>query len=397
MGIFTDGLTSLYNSLANRRSSVASNVVTSTRINYNQLNEIYKTGLGNKISRIKTGYSLKRQNIIFENTEDKLFYNTKLHKKIKEAFRWSLVFGRGIIVINDGGNLAEPLRKIENPNNLKFEVFSGKQVSVTDIETDLMNKRYYQPKNYIVHGFNFHYTRVIDFRYILPEEEDMPNYNYGGISEFELIYNQIINDGIIERASSSIVEKNSSLFYKIKGFKNSLQSNNEDNIVKFYSLSEDRRSIHGAGLIDSEDDVVTVSQSLTNLKDADDISLRRMALVTGIPLPMLVGEAVSGLNSAGTQERNSFNDMLQNIQEDYLLEPINELMSKLGKSPIKFSESQNTTALEQIEYETKALDNATKLYSLGYDIEQYLKEKGIEAKTSDSFESEFGLDENIGL
>jgi hypothetical protein len=47
------------------------------------------------------------------------------------------------------------------------------------------------------------------------------------------------------------------------------------------------------------------------LKDTDDISLRRIAMVSGVPLPMLIGENVKGLNSSGTQEKTSFNEMIE--------------------------------------------------------------------------------------
>ncbi len=383
-----DGIVSLYNSLANTRNATSGNIIQSNRVSWQQLNEIYKTGIGNKIVRIKAGYALKSNAINFTSEEDRTFYLAKIEAKLKEAFKWSLVFGRGIIVLNDGTDLSTPLEAV-NKDNIKLEVFSGDEVTVVQYGMDLNDKRYLQPIIYNVRGFNFHYSRVIDLTYIKPIQIDAPTYQYGGISEFELIYNQIINDGIVERSSASILEKNSSLFYKIKGFKHALTNKQEDNIVKFYSIAEDRRSIYGAGLIDSEDDVVTVSQSLTNLKDADDISLRRIAMVSGIPLPMLVGENVKGLNSAGTQEKTSFNEMIELLQQDYIVTKLNQLLGKFGLAPVTFKDNQNVTPLEKIQYETQAIDNALKLYDLGYDVDSYLKERGISVKSKDEFESEF--------
>lgn len=387
---FKDGITSLFNTLANQRSSTASNVVTGVNITDQQLNEVYKTGIGNKIVRIKAGYALKSNSINFSSQEDKTFYLSKLEAEVKEAFIWCLAFGRGIIVINDGGDMAQPLDTVDK-STVKFDVFSGDMVSVLEYEMDLLSKRYLKPKYYNVRGYNFHHSRVIDFTYIKPTELDAPTYKFGGISEFELIYNQLINDGVVERASASIIEKNSSLFYKIKGFKSALERKQEENIVRFYGMVEDRRSIYGAGLLDSEDEVLNVTQSLTNLKDADDISLRRVAMVSGIPLPMLIGENVQGLNSAGTQEKTSFNEMIELLQQDYLITKMNHLFGKLGMSAITFKDNQNVTPLEKVEYETKAIDNAAKLYDMGYDAESYLTEKGVNVKSRDEFESEFPL------
>lgn len=384
-----DGIVDLYNSLANNRNATNNNKVASVKVPDDQLNEIYKTGLGNKIVRVKSGYALKSNSLNFSSTDDKTFYLAKLQAKVKKAFKWSLVFGRGIIVINDGGDLSEPLDGEVIRSKVKFDVFSGDMVSVVSYQTNLSSSRYLQPEYYNVRGFNFHYSRVIDLTYIETTDEDAPSYNYGGISEYELIYNQIVNDGIVERASASILEKNSSLFYKIKGFKKALEMKQESNLVKFYKMAEDRRSIHGAGLIDADDDVVNVSQSLTNLKDADDISLRRIALVSGIPLPMLVGESVGGLNSSGTQEKTSFNEMIELLQQDYLISPLNQLFGKLGMSTISFKDNQNVTPLEKVDYETKVIDNAVKLNDMGYDAESYMIDHGVNGKSKDSFENEF--------
>ena len=389
-----DGIVDLYNSLANNRNATSNNIISSNRVDDSQLNEIYKTGLGNKIVRVKAGYALKSNALNFSSVEDKTFYLAKLEAKVKKAFKWSLVFGRGIIVINDGTDLSLPLEDVIR-GNVKFDVFSGDMISVTSYEMDLSGSRYLQPEFYNVRGYNFHYSRVIDLTYVEVTDQDAPTYNYGGLSEYELIYNQIVNDGIVERASASILEKNSSLFYKIKGFKTALENKQESNLVKFYKMAEDRRSIHGAGLIDSEDDVVNVSQSLTNLKEADDISLRRIALVTGIPLPMLVGESVGGLNSAGTQEKTSFNEMIELLQQDYLVTPLNALFGKLGMSTVSFKDNQNVTPLEKVEYETKVIDNAVKLNDMGYDAETYMKEHGVQGKSKDDFTSEFTLLDDV--
>jgi len=389
--LFLDGIVDLFNSLANRRNATQNNRIAGTmRIPFSELNDIYKTGIGNKIVRIKAGYATKSDAIIFESDESKEFYISNLQKYVKEAFVWCLVFGRGVIVINDGSDLSMPLKGVLDKDKVKFDVFSGDMVSVVSYQHDLSKADYFKPEYYNINGFDFHHSRVIDFTYLKATQNDRAKYNFGGISEFELIYNQIINDGVVERASASILEKNSSFFYKIKGFKQALQNKQEESIVKFYGISEDQRGIHGAGLIDIDDDVVSVSQSLTNLKDTDDISLRRLALVTGIPLPMLVGENVKGLNSSGQQEKTTFNEMIEILQQDYLLGGLRELFDKIGLGLISFRDNQNVTPLEKIEYENKAIDNALKLYDLGYDITTYLTDRGVDIKARDDFSVEFG-------
>ena len=383
---FIDGLKNLLSNLANTRNASNANTVVSQKVPDTELRAIMKTGLGNKIIRIKNGYAL-REELQFENPNDKDFYEKRLQKHVKKAGGQMLGFGRSVVLINEtGADLSKP--KVGEVGNFKLDVFSGDMVTGQGASLDLSSPRYNIPERYNVRGFDFHHSRVVDFRYIEPPEFDLPYYRYGGISEFELVYGQIVNDAVVERASASIIDKNSTIFYKVKGFKNALQAKQEKDILNFFSLTENARSVFGAGIVDAEDDVINVNQTMTNLSDADQITLRRLAMVTGIPLAILVGESVRGLNSTGDTEKQVFNEMIETLQQDYYLPPINELMGKMGRNPITFSESQNITPTEKIEFEAKAIINAEKLFLMGQDANEYLIKKGVIEK--DDFATIFG-------
>ena len=376
MSRFTDGLANIVNQLANRRSAVAVNRIVSTKLDWPQMRAIYRSGLGSKIVRIKAGYALN-DTLQFKDLRDEKLYKAKLERAVKKAAKQMIGFGRGIILINErGANHSKPASSFDLAR-VKLDVFSGDMVSVTGVSTDLDDPRYQKPKHYVVRGKSFHYTRVIDFTYFLPVEEDLPNYQYGGVSEFELIHAQMINDGIVERASGSIVEKNSTLFHKIAGFKDRIACGDDDALIQYYSKLADLRSIYGDGIIDAEDDVVSVAQALTNLADVDQITLRRLAMVTSIPLPILVGESVTGLNSTGAQERQSFQDMTETLQYDYLLDPITQLCAVYGIDDVCFKDNQGGTANERLDYETKVIANAKALDELGEDYRGYLKDHDI--------------------
>ena len=375
---FKDSLVSVTNGLANIRNAQSTNSIVSKRILYPELRQIYKTGLGSKIVRIKAGYALN-DTIQFEKKDQKEYYDKHIAQQVKDATKFMLGFGRGIIVLMEpGANLSKPLKSNNvNLDTIKLKSFSGDMVSVAQASMNLTSDRYMKPTVYVVRGQRIHWTRVIDFNYVLPSEFELPSYFYGGMSEFELIYPQLINDGVVERATPVILEKNSTLFYKLQGFKKSVQEGQQDNILKYFSTLESARSIYGAGIIDGDDEIAEVSQTLSNLSEADQITLRRLAMVTGIPIAILVGESVKGLNSTGDSEMKVFQDNTENMQSDYLLTPINSLMSKLGLPPIKFKENQSETPLVKVEYESKAIENAFKLFQMGEDHAAYLEDKGI--------------------
>jgi len=384
---FVDGITDIINNLANTRNAINNNKVTHSGVQFDELRAIYKTGIGSKIVRLKSGYALK-DTLQFKSLSDEVVYKNILEKKIKSAVRFMLGFGRGVIVLyNKGEDMSTPARGKFDPKNVEMKVFSGDMVTAINPSLDLMDSRYFMPKFYAVRGVSFHHSRVIDFTYVEPTEYDKAMYQYGGISEFEFIYSQLINDSIVERATPTILEKNSTLFYKVAGLKDAMMSKTDSHIKEYFSRVETARSIYGAGLLDAEDDAFTVNQTLTNLADADGITLRRLAMVTGIPMAVLVGENVKGLNSSGDNEMRIFQDTIEVMQEDYLKEPINQLFSKLGLDVVEFKLNQGRTPEERIEFETKVILNAKSLWELGEDHTKYLEENAVVVK--DKFDSFF--------
>lgn len=373
---FFDGLLNVLSNLSNRRNVVASNSFTHLKLNAATLRAIYKSGVGSKIVKIKAGYSLN-DTLQFDDVATEEYYNTKLAHDVLKTVKYMLGFGRGIMVMyQSGDDLSKPYSP-DATRLIKHRVFSGDMVTVSEYGTDFEDERYYKPLIYSVRGKAMHWSRVVDFVYHEPVEEEAPTYSFGGISEFEMIYPQLINDAVVERASGSIVEKNATVFYKVKGFREMLQLGKDKDLIKYFSALEDNRSIYGAGIVDGEDAIETVSQALTNLDDVNNISLRRLALVTGIPLPWLIGENVGGLNSTGENERLIMQDMIESLQFEYLLHPINRVMRLHRQKPVTFKNNQGETPTIRVEYEGKVIANAKLLNEMGEDQNEYLERHDV--------------------
>jgi len=376
---FADGLRSFTSALVNQRSASSQNGFELSTLTRQEQTAIYATGLGSKIVRLKAGGALAGT-IQFETTDDEAFYDERLKYKVREAARWMLIYGRGIVVVfMPGDDLREELdRNRLDGERAQCTVFSGDMITVSDIERDLQHPRYYQPKEYMVRGVPIHHSRVVDFTYIKPPELEAPRYQYGGISEFDLIYDQLIADGVVQRASPRIIDKASTLFYKVEGFKDAMKMGQEKDMVDYFTRMEDVRGTMAAGLIDSADEVYAVEQTISNLADADQITLRRLAMVTGLSITRLVGENVKGLNSSGENEQAMDREMLETFQDEYLLPCIDKLMALFGRDGVSFRDNQGETAGDRIEYETKAIQNARLLYEMGEDHTGYLREKDIQ-------------------
>jgi len=381
---FNDGLVSLTNNLANTRNAYTQNTIVNNKLSDEENNNIYKSGIGNKIVNIKNNTAYK-EGFTFDSTADEKYFNKHLAKKVKEASLWMTVFGRGIfVIIEKDKKLSEPLSKDINKNTLLFKVFDGSMVTANSTDRNLMSERYYKPTMYQVRGESIHHSRVIDFTYLPVREDDKPNYQYGGMSEFELINEQIINDGVIERAAPAVLEKSSTIFYKVEGFKQAIQNKKESDILTYFAALENLRSVYGAGVVDSKDTVESLTQALSGLSETDQITLRRLALVTGIPLAVLVGESVKGLGANGDNEMTTFFMMIQNFQTAYLIDNINDLMEKLGFGDVEFKQPEQQTPKEKADLQSVILDNAIKLFNLSEETEEYLNENGF--KTKDTFD-----------
>ncbi len=191
---FGDGISSLYNSVVNQRNALSSNGFTHERVNYTELEAMYLSGIGNKIVNIKADNALN-DTLQFETPQDEEFFKTRLHQAVKDATKFKLAFGRGIILINEiGADLSTKAPEKLTLNNVKFDVFSGDMLTAMDVDRNLSSRRYLKPKSYQVRGHLFHHSRVIDFTYIRPIEVTAPSYQYGGVSEFEMIKNKLFCD-----------------------------------------------------------------------------------------------------------------------------------------------------------------------------------------------------------
>jgi len=383
---FKDGIKSLVNQMMNSRVGTASNSFVSERIDNTELKAISKLGIARKITDIKS-QNIFKEGVSCDNKEQLKILEENIIPEVSKAIKHMLDFGRGVVILFDGEEDTSKPLTTKNINRIRFKAFSGYSVTTQVTNTyDITKDNYNKPTYYNILNKRVHYTRVMDFTYAEPVEEDKPDYYYGGISEFELIYAQLINDSIIERAVPTLIEKVSTFFYKVAGFKQLLQQKKEASLLQYFSNLENLRSIYGAGVLDKEDDTVMQNQSLAGVDSIDKISLRRLAFVTGIPVSWLVGESVQGLNSSGDNETSIFWSMIKNLTTRYVTPVLNEKLVFLGMQKVIINDPYQQSPLEKAKYENQVLNNALIVEQLGFDTEKYMEDKNL----SIEIKSEFG-------
>lgn len=373
---FIDGIVNIANKLMNKRNATTTNVVAHKRLTHEEMDAIALSALGVKIRSLKVNAALD-DTIQFANDDQRDFYLNRLSKSVKLASGRMMDHGRAIILINEMGSTDHKTPMSKPPKKFKLDVFDGRDVMPQDINLDLNSPNFKKPEYYSINGVLLHHTRVVDFIYVRPPTQLEAEYNYGGVSEWEILHQQIIADEVVQRACPRIIEINSTLYHQVSGFRNAVQAGQDDSLIKYHTAVASIRGIWGDGIVDADDTITAITQNLSNLADVDQITIRRLAMGSGIPITELMGEAASGLNATGKTEANMKLKMISNFQHEFLIDPINELLTKLGEPPIEFKDNQNDDPKAKADTEKVIIDGAAVLYGMGEDANAYLAEHDI--------------------
>lgn len=366
---------------------------------------MYNTGIGRKIVNIKSS-NIFKEGLSSDNSElgkkTLEIIEKKLMQELTRAVEGMLAFGRGCVIIIDGTDPTTQLKKNINLDTVRFKSFLGADISVQGmVYNDITHPNYNKPVIFNIAGQQIHHSRVIDFQYKQPTDQEKPLYQYGGISEFELIHKEIENEKIISDSLPLIIQKMSTFIYKIKDFNEAVQNGNGVNIFSAIDSIENKRKIDNALVIDSENDTKVETQTVAGLEAVANYTLRKIALVTSIPLAWLVGESVKGLNSTGDTEESIFWATIKNLGIEYVLPVLNEKLNYIGLESVWFNEQYQQTPQERATLHTTILNNAILLQQLGLDEISYMKEEGFEVEAKNNFgefnEENEENEEDIGL
>ncbi|QEO57572.1 anti-CBASS protein Acb1 family protein [Francisella marina] len=345
------------------------------------------SGIGSKIVDLKVNYALSDA-IYFEDKEKEKYFNSYILPKVKQAMIWALAFRRGILTIQEiNKDPSESLSNNLNINNVVCNVFDGTIVAVEGVNyTDTIDSFYRKPKYYLVNGTRFHHSRVIDFRYKKLDFQTEPQYQFSGVSIFDLIHQELAGDYLSNRAGRNLLERSSIHFAGIEGFNQKVAMNQHKPIVDAMGLMSQGMSMYGIGVVDKETTLSTLNTTIPNLADIDIMTLRRIALVADIPLQKLMGENATsqGLGNSQGGTDKTFLESVKTFQSDYLEEPLIRIFNIFRLGDFYWKVDQNITALEKAERESLIIDNALKLQSLGLDATKYLDDKDINVSSSDN-------------
>ena len=110
-----------------------------------------------------------------------------------------------------------------------------------------------------------------------------PEYKYYGMSVYQNLWTAIINDNVIMTAVANITARASIRHYKLDGLKELVQAGQEGLALQRLMMIEQSVGIFGSAVMDANDEMQILSQSLQGLADIDRRSAERLSAASGIP------------------------------------------------------------------------------------------------------------------
>ena len=295
---------------------------------------------------VKHGFDLG-----LKNTEVETYINEELEalgweELASTAVKWARLYGGalGVMLINDGGGIAEPLRTSRIKSIEEIRVFE-RAVVTPDYTSLYYNFRdpsrrrtskfgmpeYFQV-NSIYGTFWVHESRCLVFRNgVLPEGTMNPYYRFWGLPEYIRTRRELRETITAHGTGVKLLERAVQAIYSMKDLANLLATDDGTEIVlKRLQTIDMARGILNSIAIDSEGesyDFKTIPFS--GVKDIIDATCNMLSSVTNIPQTILFGRSPAGENATGDSDLEGWYNFIERLQKLMLKAPLDNVVSKI--------------------------------------------------------------------
>jgi len=213
-----------------------------------------------------------------------------------------------------------------------------------------------------------------------------PSFKYYGMSVYQSIWTALVNDQTIMTAAANIVYRSSIRHYKLKGLQQQVLAGRQDQALARTSMLDESVGIFGSAVMDSEDEMQVITQTLAGLAEIDRRSGERLAAATGIPATILLGKSPDGQNSTGKSDENNMIAFVLDYQQK-MLPPLNRMAAAViselnikGKWKLTFNSPAVIEKTEKPTHDKVVIENAQQLQALGFPedvVRRYSLENGL--------------------
>lgn len=301
-------------------------------------------GVGKKIIEIpakdmvRSGFSVEGDT---DNLVRKYLRKLKLHQVLKEAIRWSRLYGGALVVMGiDDGRVAKNNQEARllldsplNENTIKkvgfFQVYDRRQITwiASDIDEDPTSENYGKPLRYRITPINanptflpFYVNHTRCLRFVgedLAQREILQRYGWGD-STLQSAYTRIRGFASALLSTESILEEFIVGILTINNLQDLIAGGREVEITKRLNQIDMSKHILNTMLVDKEEDYRRLSATVNGIKDILEFLKDCLSMVSGIPQIKLFGEQAKGLGSTGSGNIRLYYDDIAELQEEKL-------------------------------------------------------------------------------
>ena len=164
-----------------------------------------------------------------------------------------------------------------------------------------------------------HHTRLLRFTGApLPKRSERANRGEGE-SLLECWWDALRNDNQVGSAGALLAQELSVFWIQLRSAAAMQTAGGSATLLTRLRALNVSKSIANAILLSEGETIGEISRSTGGFKDLSDDAKRRLAQVTGYPMPVLFGEAPSGLNTDGESHRKLWAQVIASEQERHYL------------------------------------------------------------------------------
>lgn len=314
---------------------------------------------------------------------------TGIIKSLEELLRWSRLYGGALGVINaDDGQLYEKPLNLQGIRKVyDLRVYNRWRVtfSTSDLYRNPAHPKFGKPEFYWVQPLMGIRYRVHESRTVrmdgAPVDDLTSLQNQGwGDSVLQSCYDSLASLASVYDSVEGIIDDFITSTVSMKELSELMaQPGGEKAVLKRLAIMEKSKSVTNTRLLDADSETFAkVASSVAGLSDLMDRYANKLALESGYPVTLLMGQAPAGLNATGDSDRSSFYDKMGAEQHKTLRPPI-EYITRLiflsqddyfgGKEPenwwVEFNKLWQPTAKEKAEIEKIEVDTANSLIDRG--------------------------------
>lgn len=299
-------------------------------------------GIAQKIIKIpaedavRAGFTLKDGDTELEQNKIAQSYLEKLNLQpvFSQALCWDRLYGGGVVLmlIDDGGELNEPLNESAIRSIRKLVVYDAQDVTPEYTYQDPKNPLYGKPETYTIVGYNggaftVHESRLLIFDGSVISNRERRLRNGWGGSTMEQFRDNLMRFISSQDFSLMTMERMSQSVLKLAGMGNILSTDEGEKIIqKRLDLIDMARGMMNTVALDTEDEYNIETITMTGMCDMLDKFESALAAAADMPITVLMGRSPGGLNSTGKSDMENYYNMIDRIRQRKLKPKINRIL-----------------------------------------------------------------------